>query len=100
MEVARGGDGELVGGLYGLSLGRAFFGESMFSTEPNTSKLALLALSTALTERQYHFIDCQQETPHMMSLGAEAIPRADFLRRLAEARAEPGIRGTWTAWSA
>ena len=79
----------LVGGLYGLALGRAFFGESMFSRAPNASKVGLWTLCALLAGAGYHFVDCQQETAHLRSLGAVAIPRGDYLARLAEALAEP-----------
>lgn len=79
----------LVGGLYGLALGRAFFGESMFSLVPGASKLALLRLAAHLAERGFHFIDCQQQTPHLERMGAVAIPRASYLRRLDAALSEP-----------
>lgn len=82
-------DGTLVGGLYGLSLGRAFFGESMFARATDTSKLALGALCRALDAAGYAFVDCQQDTPHLRSLGAVTIPRSEFLERLAAATAAP-----------
>jgi len=75
----------LVGGLYGLAIGRAFFGESMFSTEPSASKLALGALAAHLDAWGFDFIDCQQRTPHLQSLGATTLPRASYLRRLERA---------------
>ena len=76
---------ELVGGLYGLAIGRAFFGESMFHTRPNASKLALWGLCKRLHYAGYRFVDCQQETGHLRSLGAVAIPRLRYLRWLEEA---------------
>jgi leucyl/phenylalanyl-tRNA--protein transferase len=82
-------EGELVGGLYGLALGRAFFGESMFAARPDASKLALLHLTAGLTRAGYHFVDCQQDTPHLRSLGAVVITRADYLDRLARALDAP-----------
>ncbi len=78
-------DGRLVGGLYGLAIGRAFFGESMFHLVPDASKIALVALCRRLAAAGYHLIDCQQETGHLKSLGAEAVERQEFLRRLAVA---------------
>lgn len=90
-------DGELVGGLYGLSLGRAFFGESMFQRRSDMSKVALSALCDALEQREFLFIDCQQETDHLMSLGAYAIPRLDYLRRLDEALDFPTWVGPWVS---
>ncbi len=79
----------LVGGIYGVALGRAFFGESMFSAVPDASKIAICGLSHALLERNYDFIDCQVASPHLESLGARSLPRSEFLRRLAAATAGP-----------
>ncbi len=73
----------LVGGLYGLELGRIFFGESMFSHETDASKVALHALCTALHARNVELIDCQVASEHLFSLGARLIPRAEFVARLA-----------------
>jgi leucyl/phenylalanyl-tRNA--protein transferase len=75
----------LAGGIYGVALGRAFFGESMFSAVPDASKVAILRLSRALLERNYHFIDCQVASAHLASLGARSLPRREFMRRLAAA---------------
>ena len=75
--------GKLVGGLYGVAIGRAFYGESMFSRATDASKVALVALVETLRERGYPMIDCQQRTPLLASLGAREIPRRQFLRRLA-----------------
>ena len=72
----------LVGGLYGVNLGYAFFGESMFSLLPNTSKIALLHLSKFLQQYPTSIIDCQVESTHLLSLGAKNIPRTDFLAML------------------
>jgi len=76
-------DGRLVGGLYGVAIGRAFFGESMFSRKTDASKVALAALFEELRRRDCPMIDCQQRTPLLASLGAREIPRRQFLRRLA-----------------
>jgi leucyl/phenylalanyl-tRNA--protein transferase len=76
-------DGRLVGGLYGVSIGRMFYGESMFSTETDASKVALVGLVEDLRRRDMPLIDCQQRTPLLASLGAREIPRRDFLRRVA-----------------
>ena len=73
--------GNLVGGLYGVDGGGVFSGESMFHTAPNASKLALLFLAAHLQSRGLDFMDIQQMTPHMKALGAEEIPRAEFLHR-------------------
>ena len=75
---------ELVGGLYGLSLGRVFFGESMFAHRTDASKVALAALVAILRERRTPLIDCQQETSHLATLGARPIPRRTFAAHLAE----------------
>jgi leucyl/phenylalanyl-tRNA--protein transferase len=75
-------DGELVGGCYGVLMGRAFFGESMFSIKPNASKAAFLRLAETLFEYGVAFIDCQVPTPHLLSLGGEEMPRGEFLALL------------------
>jgi leucyl/phenylalanyl-tRNA--protein transferase len=77
-------DGALVGGLYGIALGRVFFGESMFSREADASKVAMVALVDILRRGQFHMIDCQIENPHLNSLGARCIDRLDFEQRLAQ----------------
>lgn len=74
--------GTLVGGLYGVSLGRVFFGESMFSAVSNASKVAFVALVSVLRRADFHMIDCQIESEHLNSLGARSIRRVDFERRL------------------
>ncbi len=93
-------EGTLAGGLYGLSLGRCFFGESMFSREPNASKAAFIALVTTLRDREFRLIDCQVANPHLLSLGAEEIPRRDFLDLLRrELDRGPTLRGDWSDFS-
>lgn len=82
-------DGRLAGGLYGVSLGHCFFGESMFSLATDASKVALAYLVRYLQARQVPWIDCQQETPHLASLGAAPIPRAAFMALLAAGRNAP-----------
>ena len=77
-------DGELVGGLYGLALGRMFFGESMFARQTDASKVALVALIDKLQSDGFELVDCQQETRHLASFGARPIPRKDFVHRLKE----------------
>jgi leucyl/phenylalanyl-tRNA--protein transferase len=77
--------GRLVGGLYGVELGRVFFGESMFSLERDASKVALAALVRAMIEHDGRLIDCQVASAHLESLGARSIPRRQFVRELAEA---------------
>lgn len=76
---------ELVGGLYGISLGRVFYGESMFSHVSNASKYALKNLCEELTEKRYHLIDCQVESDHLLSLGAQTISRAQFINEMESA---------------
>ncbi len=68
-------DGRLVGGLYGVAIGRMFFGESMFTREPDASKIALVHLVEILRALGFPLIDCQQETVHLASFGARPIPR-------------------------
>jgi len=77
-------DGKLVGGLYGVALGRAFFGESMFARVSDASKVALVALARQLQHWGFGVIDCQMNTAHLASLGAREISRAEFTRRLRE----------------
>ena len=77
-------NGKLVGGLYGLALGRMFFGESMFARETDASKVALVALVEKLKRDGFELIDCQQETRHLASFGARPILRREFVHRLAE----------------
>ena len=85
-------DGELVGGLYGISLGRVFFGESMFSRAPDASKVALVRLVERLRAHGCDLIDCQQATPHLASLGAREIPRAEFARLVQDSIQYPAWR--------
>jgi leucyl/phenylalanyl-tRNA--protein transferase len=75
-------DGDLLGGLYGVAIGRMFYGESMFSRSTDASKVALVALVEELRARGFPMIDCQMRTPLLASLGAREIPRREFLRRL------------------
>jgi leucyl/phenylalanyl-tRNA--protein transferase len=89
-------DGELVGGLYGLALGRVFFGESMFSNVPNASKAGFITFARALEQSGFNLIDCQQETAHLGSLGARNIPRLEFLDILYRNAYERSLVGTWT----
>ena len=76
-------NGRLVGGLYGVSLGRMFFGESMFADETDASKVALVHLVGILRVRGFPMIDCQQETEHLARFGARPVPRKAFAERLA-----------------
>lgn len=77
--------GELVGGLYGLAIGKAFFGESMFSVTPNASKMALLYLANRLNKGDLQLLDCQVVSSHLTSLGARSLPRSDFLHSVESA---------------
>jgi len=86
----------LVGGLYGISLGKAFFGESMFHTKTDASKIAFYCLHEQLLAWGFHFIDCQLHTDHLASLGAEEVPRIVFLEKLEIALANETIRGLWS----
>ncbi len=79
-------DGELAGGIYGLALGRVFFGESMFSKHTDASKLALVALCRQLHRWDFTLLDCQVSNPHLLSMGAREISRQEFERHLTEAR--------------
>ena len=88
-------DGELAGGLYGLTFGNAFFGESMFTREPNASKGALVKLCRDLEVRGFDFVDCQQDTPHLRTMGAVTIPRSEYLARLSRALQHPSIHRSW-----
>jgi leucyl/phenylalanyl-tRNA---protein transferase len=80
-------DGELTGGLYFVGIGRAVFGESMFTRRPDASKIALAALVAACRANGVSLIDCQQNTRHLASLGAREIPRADFVQHVSQAAA-------------
>lgn len=87
--------GKLAGGLYGIAMGGAFFGESMFSLESNASKAALAGLADKLKAWDFRLIDCQMSTPHLKSLGATEMPRKRFLKLLAEAVRLHGRPGLW-----
>ena len=88
-------DGELAGGLYGVALGRMFFGESMFTRVPDASKIALAHLARQLARWDFGMIDCQMATPHLASLGAREIPRTEFMRSLAELVNYATLTGGW-----
>jgi len=94
VEVYR--DKVLVGGLYGVAIGRVFFGESMFYRDRDASKVALVSLCRTLRDRDFEFIDCQQETPHLMGLGARLVSRAEFMVRLERGIEDPGLVGSWS----
>lgn len=87
--------GELVGGLYGVSLGRVFYGESMFSWISDASKIALVALAAQLQRWEFAVIDCQVTTAHLLSMGAVDIPRSSFLQLLECYCPQPGQPGPW-----
>jgi leucyl/phenylalanyl-tRNA--protein transferase len=93
MEVWR--NGQLVGGLYGVSIGRAFFGESMFSRETDASKIALHWLCRQLSVWNFALMDCQITTPHLLSLGAKTVARERFLTDLQAAVGAGGRTGHW-----
>ncbi len=88
-------EGILVGGLYGISLGHAFFGESMFHTEPDASKVAFHFLCATMQEWGFNFIDCQIPSAHLISLGAKVISRKHFLHLLHDALQFPDKVGLW-----
>jgi leucyl/phenylalanyl-tRNA--protein transferase len=88
-------DGELVGGLYGIGLGDAFFGESMFTRATDASKVALVKLVERLRERECRVVDCQQATSHLASLGAREIPRKAFAQLLKESIQYPPTGERW-----
>lgn len=90
-------DGELVGGLYGVALGRVFFGESMFSRRSDASKVALAHLARHLEAKGVEMIDCQMTTPHLLSLGAREMSRAAFCERLAALTDTGESPGSWPA---
>jgi leucyl/phenylalanyl-tRNA--protein transferase len=88
-------DGELVGGSFGLAIGRVFFGESQFSGEAHTSKIAMAALTWHLAKWGFAFSDGKWKTPTLCDMGFRCIPRAEFLARLAVTVHEPGRPGRW-----
>jgi leucyl/phenylalanyl-tRNA---protein transferase len=88
-------EGILVGGLYGVSLGNIFFGESMFHLVSDASKVALYYLTRLMLKWDFQFIDVQQSTKHLRSMGAKDIPRDVFIRMLKESLKKPTIRGKW-----
>lgn len=88
-------DGELVGGLYGIAIGRIFFGESMFSRADDASKVALVHLAEQLQAWKFALIDCQQDTPHLRRLGARSIARTRFRDILAANVDAAGRTGEW-----
>lgn len=91
-------DGELVGGLYGVALGKIFFGESMFSRLTNASKLALIVLSRFLQHNGFLLLDCQVRSDHLISLGAQTMPRSDFEQELSLGITEAALLETQGLW--
>jgi leucyl/phenylalanyl-tRNA--protein transferase len=89
-------DGRLVGGLYGVSLGGAFFGESMFADVPDASKVAFVRLCESLVAWNFELVDCQVATAHLDRFGAESMPRDEYLERLSTALEKPTRQGRWT----
>lgn len=87
---------KLAGGLYGVAIGRMFYGESMFSRSTDASKVALAHLAAQLHRWNFGMIDCQMYTPHLASLGAREIPRAEFIQRLQELIHYPDIATLWS----
>ncbi|MCC7410729.1 MAG: leucyl/phenylalanyl-tRNA--protein transferase [Gammaproteobacteria bacterium] len=92
--------GRLVGGIYGLAIGRVFFGESMFSADRDASKVALAWLAHNLDAWRYALLDGQVTSGHLLSLGAETMPRARFLARLAELCPQAPAADAWRSWNA
>ncbi len=88
-------DGSLVGGLYGVSLGGVFFGESMFATEPDASKVAFATLLGNLIHWGFHFVDCQTKTDHLQRFGSVPWSRRNFLKALEKAQEMPTRQGRW-----
>ena len=87
--------GELAGGLYGVSLGKCFFGESMFTRVSNASNVALVKLVEYLNALSFDMIDCQLTTEHLLRFGAKEIPRISFLNQLEESLKAPTKKGKW-----
>ena len=88
-------NGCLVGGAYGIALGKVFCGESMFYHTPNASKVSFVFLAERLWQAGFEMIDCQQETKHMLRFGAVTISRKEFMNRLALGLAKPSHTGSW-----
>ncbi|GHD68351.1 leucyl/phenylalanyl-tRNA--protein transferase [Jeongeupia chitinilytica] len=88
-------DGQLAGGLYGVAIGRMFYGESMFARAPDASKIAFVHLVRWLQGQGFGLIDCQMRTDHLARFGGREIPRDDFLARLRKLTAQPDVPGPW-----
>lgn len=91
-------DGKLVGGLYGISIGLCFFGESMFSLADNASKTGFIVLSKLLKEKNFGLIDCQVYTNHLRSLGAHNIERENFISLIAKYTKYETFKNDWNYW--
>jgi leucyl/phenylalanyl-tRNA--protein transferase len=93
-------EGQLVGGLYGVALGKIFYGESMFSRETDASKVALKYLCDELIRREFALIDCQMPTAHLLTLGAKLIPRPEFMAQIVKYAQPPDPVGPWECTAA
>lgn len=89
---------ELVGGLYGMALGKVFYGESMFALKSNASKYGFISLVKLLQEHSFELVDCQQDTAHLRSFGAELISKEDFHNRLKQNALNENYPHKWTNW--
>jgi leucyl/phenylalanyl-tRNA--protein transferase len=90
-------DGELAGGLYGVAIGRMFYGESMFTRRSDASKVAFVGMVRQLSRWGFELVDCQMPTDHLASLGAREIPRGDFVRRVGRLVRQPDVASPWRA---
>ena len=90
-------DGKLAGGLYGIAIGKMFYGESMFTHVTDASKIAIAHLARFLEQQGFGLIDCQMNTSHLASLGAREIPRDDFILNVRRLTAIPPLCGRWPA---
>lgn len=90
--------GQLVGGLYGMALGKIFYGESMFALRSNASKYGFISLIKLLKKKSFELVDCQQDTSHLRSFGAELITKKDFLNRLKQNALREDHPRKWTDW--
>jgi len=88
-------DQQLVGGIYGMAIGKVFFGESMFSRAVDASKIALVALCRQLQQWSFELLDCQVTNPHLLSMGATELPRAEFNRRISRGIKKTSQEGNW-----
>lgn len=95
VEVWNSVDHTLVGGLYGLSFGKIFHGESMFSLLPNASRFGLISLSRILCQKEFFMIDCQVENPYLVTFGGKEIPKAEFFDSIKLNLLQPTIVGNW-----